>query len=150
VALTAAAAVWTILIFSLPLLTSGISPPPRLIAVVYGAGALVCHQQTERSFSLTGTQMPVCARCTGLYLAGTLCALAAWFGYPREPRRARTLLAIAAAPMALSVGLEWMGLAAGSNTLRAASALPAGGVAGWVIVRLLRSESERMRYDPVV
>jgi uncharacterized membrane protein len=123
---------------------------PAVTAVVYGAGALLCHQRSDRSFSLRRTQMPVCARCTGLYLAGALCAIAAWLGRPREPRRARLLLMMAAGPMAVSVGLEWAGLVAGSNLLRAASALPAGGVAGWLALRLLRSETERMRYDLVV
>ncbi len=94
--------------------------------------------------------MPVCARCTALYVSGAIGALAAWLGRARGARRARAILMLAALPMALSVALEWTGLSAGSNLLRAASALPAGGAAGWVIVRLLRSEAERMRYDLVV
>ena len=32
------------------------------------AGALVCHRITERSFTIAGRQMPLCARCTGIYL----------------------------------------------------------------------------------
>ncbi|MCB0011342.1 MAG: DUF2085 domain-containing protein [Anaerolineales bacterium] len=32
------------------------------------AGALVCHRITERSFTIAGRQMPLCARCTGMYL----------------------------------------------------------------------------------
>ncbi len=30
-------------------------------------GSAVCHQMAERSFILNGNQLPVCARCTGIY-----------------------------------------------------------------------------------
>lgn len=30
-------------------------------------GSAVCHQMAERSFILGGKQLPVCARCTGIY-----------------------------------------------------------------------------------
>ncbi|MDD3394962.1 MAG: DUF2085 domain-containing protein [Anaerotignum sp.] len=30
-------------------------------------GSAVCHQMAERSFILDGKQLPVCARCTGIY-----------------------------------------------------------------------------------
>jgi uncharacterized membrane protein len=33
---------------------------------VWGAG--VCHRITERSFVVAGVQLPLCARCTGIYL----------------------------------------------------------------------------------
>lgn len=37
---------------------------------IFAVGSLICHQQPERSFFLGGEQLPVCARCTGLYLSG--------------------------------------------------------------------------------
>ncbi len=43
-----------------------------LIALIFAAGGLICHQRPERSFFLDGQQFPVCARCTGLYLSGAL------------------------------------------------------------------------------
>lgn len=110
----------------------------------------MCHQRAERSFSPGGVQMPVCARCTALYIAGAVGTLLAWAGRPRDTRRFRALLAIALLPMALSVGLEWMGVVLQGNVLRAMSALPAGGMAGWLVVQLLRSDAERLRYDLVV
>jgi uncharacterized membrane protein len=119
-------------------------------AVAYATGALLCHQKTERSFHVHGTQMPVCARCTALYLSGAVGALAGWLGRAREPRRARSLLLLGALPVALSVLLEGTGLIAGSNLMRAAAALPAGSAAGWVLVRMLRSQARGMRYDLVV
>ena len=36
------------------------------------AGYAVCHRITERSFTIAGRQMPLCARCTGMYLGITL------------------------------------------------------------------------------
>ncbi len=46
-------------------------------AGAYLLGGVVCHQRPDRSFHLEGVQMPVCARCTGLYLGGGLGVLAA-------------------------------------------------------------------------
>src|SRR5262245_28340583 len=46
-----------------------------MAAAVYAAGALVCHQRPERSFYLAGAQLPVCARCLGLYVGGLLGAI---------------------------------------------------------------------------
>ena len=41
------------------------------------AAGRVCHQRPERSFHVAGVQLPVCARCTGLYVSGAAGALAA-------------------------------------------------------------------------
>ena len=38
-------------------------------AGTYLVGSVICHQRPDRSFRLWGVQMPVCARCAGLYLA---------------------------------------------------------------------------------
>ncbi|MFN2189407.1 MAG: DUF2085 domain-containing protein [Candidatus Promineifilaceae bacterium] len=35
-------------------------------------GSAVCHRITERSFSIAGRQLPLCARCTGMFLGITL------------------------------------------------------------------------------
>ncbi len=35
-------------------------------------GYSVCHRLTDRSFTVAGRQMPLCARCTGIYLGVTL------------------------------------------------------------------------------
>ena len=49
---------------------------PIAAAAVYAAGSLVCHQRPERSFHLAGAQLPVCARCLGLYVGGFVGAIA--------------------------------------------------------------------------
>src|SRR5262245_11474962 len=45
-----------------------------LAAAVYAVGSVVCHQRPERSFFLWGRQLPVCARCTGIYVGAALAA----------------------------------------------------------------------------
>ena len=52
-------------------------------AGTYLLGGLICHQRPERSFHPEGVQMPVCARCFGLYLGGGLGVLAA-LGFRRR------------------------------------------------------------------
>jgi len=42
---------------------------------VYVIGSLVCHQRPERSFYIWGHQMPVCARCTGIYAGAAFVAM---------------------------------------------------------------------------
>jgi len=38
-----------------------------LTEIYYGLFSLICHQIPERSFFLNGYQLPVCARCIGIY-----------------------------------------------------------------------------------
>jgi uncharacterized membrane protein len=133
---------------------------------VYLAGGQICHQRPERSFSTQGVQWPVCARCSGLYLAapfGGLVALA-----HRRKWRARAsaramrpglkpgtsedgaakstpytsslayvrLLALAAIPTALTLLWEWGGLGTPSNLWRFMTALPLGTAIMWVLVHV--------------
>jgi len=144
VALAVIGIAWAILIVIAPLQLR--SEHAVLGTAVYAAGSVVCHQQPERSFHLGGVRMPVCARCTGLYIAGAAGLLAGWLGGAREPRRARALFVASLLPVALSVAVEWAGLAAPSNGVRAATGLPAGAVAGWLISRMLRSAGHVLRY----
>jgi Predicted membrane protein len=105
------------------------------------AGALVCHQRIDRSFLLFGEPMPVCARCTGIYLSGALGATAAWLTVQSSPRHTRAVILAAAAPTLVSVAVEWAGLMQPGNSVRALAALPVGAACGWIFVRLLRAEA---------
>lgn len=42
------------------------------------AGYAVCHRITERSFTVAGRQLPLCARCTGIYLGVSLTFALLW------------------------------------------------------------------------
>jgi uncharacterized membrane protein len=136
---------WAAVSWTAALLVVGLQPvhrgSPVLIAAVHGVGALVCHQRPERSFHSRGGRFPVCARCTGLYLSGAAGAVLGWLGLARSPRRTRLVVLSAAMPTALTLALEWLGLAGVSNQARALAALPLGGAAGWLFVRMLRAES---------
>jgi uncharacterized membrane protein len=153
VGLTIGALAWTATLFVAPFALT--SRHPRLVsaaAVVYSAAGLICHQRAERSFHLAGVQPPVCARCTGLYVSGAAGSIAAWalWRRPRAPRRARSVLVLAASPTALTVALEFAGLLHPSNTARALCALPLGGAAAWVFIQSLRAEAaEARRFEQV-
>ena len=150
VALTVGAVLWTALIVTAPLaLHSRVAAGPATF--VYAASSLICHQRPERSFRIGGVQMPVCARCSGLYVSGALGSILAWSGRrrTRAPSSGRlqavstggVVLAIAALPTAVTFGLEFVGLLKFSNAARALAALPLGVVAGWLFVRMLRYDS---------
>ena len=111
------------------------------LAFVYAAGAVICHQLAERSFFLDGRQLPVCARCTGLYLSGAAGVLG-WFlwkaarGWRRSavpPRGALAIVIVAGLPTALSYATGVTGVWDGSNITRALLAVPLGASAGAVV-----------------
>jgi len=132
--------VWTAAVFFVAC-DPGSRASPALTAVVHAVGSLVCHQRPERSFHANHRRFPVCARCTGLYVSGAAGAIVGWIGFARRPRRTRLIVMLAAVPTILTVAAEWLGLAGSSNVVRALAALPLGGAAGWLFVRMLRAES---------
>jgi uncharacterized membrane protein len=110
-----------------------------LAAAVYMSGGLVCHQRDDRSFHTHGAKWPVCARCSGLYLAAPLGALVALTG-GRGLRRSRDLkmLALCAFPTAVTFVVEHGGIALITSTQRFIAALPLGAAVAWVVVRAAR------------
>jgi len=143
---------------TLPLATFAASRPAAssvvylLALAVYAIGSVICHQRPERSFYLWSHQMPVCARCTGIYVGAALAAivLALRRGGPARPPRAdpstlvlslskdelragtwvgpyaRTILALAALPTIATLAYEWTTGVTPSNWIRAASGLCLG------------------------
>ena len=108
-------------------------------AAIYLAAGLVCHQRDDRSFHTHGVKWPVCARCSGLYLAAPLGALAALAGgYGLRRRRDLTVLAFAALPTVATFVIEHGGLASITSTVRFIAALPLGAAVAWVVVRAAR------------
>lgn len=139
-ALTATAVTWLALLVAAPFYH-------RDAALLYVSAARICHQKPERSFHLAGAPLPVCARCFGLYASGAAGAIAAWAaGRARRgtpgPGQGRLLFAAAALPTALTVAVEWLGLAQPTNLGRMIAAWPLGLVAGWVFVRMLLVEAD--------
>ena len=108
-------------------------------ALVYVAGSHICHQRAERSFHIDGRQMPVCARCTGLYVSAAAAIPFALVAATTIPsRRSRTILVLAALPTLVTWALEYWGLAPFSNVARAVAALPLGFAAAWLVIGTLR------------
>lgn len=117
-------------------------------AVPYVVGSRVCHQSAARSFSLAGSPLPVCARCTGLYagvplgiLAGLVVTRRRTGPWPRAPR----LLAWAALPTVLSVFVERAGVAPAPGWVRAVLGAVLSGAAAFVIAGQLRAEDRTGR-----
>ena len=110
-------------------------------AIFFAIGGVVCHQRPERSFFWATHQLPVCARCTGLYLSACLGVLgwvglkwsARWRQRSIDPRTARLLLIAAALPTAISLASGSLGVWDGSNITRALLALPLGAAAGVIV-----------------
>ncbi len=112
--------------------------------LLYAVGSLICHQQPDRSFYLAGAQLPVCARCEGLYLGAALGVLA-WSAYSRSRTRAwprahaLALLTVAAVPTIATVASALIGVGDPPNGWRFALALPLG-LAGGLVVGAVVSE----------
>lgn len=146
-AVTTGAILWTFLLVATPYAAShsrygGVGT--MMAAATYATGGFVCHQRPERSFGLWGAQMPVCARCAGLYSAAPLGALLGMLlvGRWRAPSigRPRLLLLVAAVPTALTVGGEVVGLVSPTNMVRAILAAPLGFAIAWTVCRALSDD----------
>ena len=49
-----------------------ITTPPGLFGKVDAIGYAVCHRISERSFHIGSLQLPLCARCSGMYLGAVM------------------------------------------------------------------------------
>jgi uncharacterized membrane protein len=133
-ALAALAAGWVTILLTAPAM------PAPAGAAVYLVGAFICHQLPERSFHLDGYQLPVCARCLGIYAGAAVVACAGCLSRVRAPlarwpaARLRRIAIAAAAPTAVTVAAEWSGMWAASNVTRAIAGLALGAAAALVVV----------------
>jgi uncharacterized membrane protein len=117
-------------------------PAYLLALVVYGVGGVVCHQLPERSFYLWGRQLPVCARCTGIYAGAAIAVVLnrgarSLFRRDRPGKDARplkTLALLASLPTILTLVYEWTTGVMPSNAVRAAAGLVLGVTLSWLVV----------------
>ena len=97
-------------------------------------GAAVCHRLPERSFFWGGRQMPLCARCTGLY-TGVFFASCFFFWKGRQKGEkpfsmaAMLLTACALLPIAADGFCSYIGLWESSQFLRVLTGAAAGAAA---------------------
>ena len=102
---------------------------------------LLCHTRIERSFVLFGAPMPICARCTGVYL-GMLAGIALFVVMPLLRERVMRVVAIACViPLALDGLTQLTGLRESTNPLRVATGLVAGLAFGlWILSAVERRD----------
>jgi uncharacterized membrane protein len=95
---------------------------------------LVCHGIPSRCLLLFGVPMPICARCTAIYL-GLIAGAVVFRLVPRMSEMAARAVAIAAAlPMALDGGTQLIRLRESTNDLRVVTGLAAGiALALWLL-----------------
>jgi uncharacterized membrane protein len=112
---------------------------------VYFVGSAVCHQLDARSFHVLGHQMPVCARCTGIYVGAAIAALAVGVRRGRSTLalNPRWLVGLALLPAAASLIYEWGTGVAPSNLTRGATGVVAGGTVAWLVIADLTRPDER-------
>lgn len=135
-ALALTALAWLALLIVTPL------APSSIATLMYAAGSVICHQLPERSFHLAGFQLPVCARCLGIYagaaaaasihVLGVFVADSAWWRL-LSPAAARRVFLVSAVPTVVTVALEWAGAWSGTNVVRAIAGV-ALGVGGALVV----------------
>jgi uncharacterized membrane protein len=133
------AIVWAAALPAATLVAAQVQPRTlaSLFAVsVYFVGSAVCHQLEARSFHLWAHQMPVCARCTGIYAGAALAVLAGGVRRRRSPVAVnpRWLVGLALMPAAASLIYEWGTGVAPSNLARAATGFVAGATVAWLVV----------------
>lgn len=151
---------WVSLILLAPFL------PIPAAGLLYLFGSRICHQIAERSFHLDGAQLPVCARCLGIYAGaamGVIVALrlpgprrvdpeAPWHPayvhreyigrVPRSGPAARYVMSAAALNLATIV-IEWSGLWHLSNGVRATAGALLGIAVALATIEYTRCTSRR-------
>jgi uncharacterized membrane protein len=126
------AVTWLALLIVAPVL------PVPIAGFVYALGSRICHQRPERSFHLFAVQLPVCARCAGIYAgaaAGSLLMLRAAVRERQFRFSPRILLLAGALPTLVTIALEWSGVWSGANDARAAAGVPLGLAVAFVVAR---------------
>ena len=154
-AFVAASVAWALLLPLVPFVASRPHATPigtALIIGVYAVGGAICHQLPERSYHLWTAQMPVCARCAGIYVGaaiGAILGAAPLTGRPANGRttlrvgaghrfagadHARAILSIAALPTLATLVYEWTTGHMPAHWIRAATGVPLGATAAWMVL----------------
>jgi len=161
-AFVAASVAWAVMLALAPYVASRPHASPAgtaFVVAAYGIGSLICHQRPERSYRLWTAQMPVCARCAGIYFGAAIAALAAVAPLKRRPtygaaplkRRPtyaavvghrfsgantpRATLIIAALPTLLTLVYEWTTGQMPAHWIRAGAGSFIGVAVAWLVIQ---------------
>jgi multisubunit Na+/H+ antiporter MnhB subunit len=146
VAFAAAVFGWAVLLPLAPFAAHGPHDSALLSGVIYSVyaiGGIICHQMPARSFHLWATPMPVCARCTGIYL-GAAVTVALSLALRRGPSvsgaggrpgrsAARIALGCGVIPTLATLIYEWTTGDTPANWIRALAGVPIGAAVAWII-----------------
>lgn len=126
---------WTICAATFALVAASIvgSAVAATLAMAHGASQslripfrALCHGIASHSLTLAGTPMPLCARCSGIYL-GMLAGIAtARFIRPAIVRMTKSSVIVFALPMLIDGGTQALGIRTSTNELRLVTGLLAG------------------------
>ncbi len=138
---------WMLLLVMVPFLLAHETGGDAVTVVSAGTflvGSVICHQRPDRSFRLWGVQMPVCARCSGLYLGAVVGALLAGVRSRGIARTASPALRMMVLAAAVPTGMTWLGEVVGwlpfAGGMRAVAAVPLGAAVTWVASLVIRGE----------
>lgn len=112
--------------------------PTAVATWLYAIGSFICHQRSERSFHIEAAQLPVCARCLGIYAGAAIGTLSRLVPGSDPAVRARTVLIASAVPTLVTLVLEWTDVWAATNLVRAAAGVPLGLAAAFVLIPRLK------------
>lgn len=83
-----------------------LNTPPGLLGKADAIGYSVCHRIDLRSFHLSDRQLPLCARCTGMYLGAMVGLLFLGFTAPRRAELPRLRVLAVFGLMTLAFGID--------------------------------------------
>ncbi len=141
-------------------------------AFVYAFGDLNCHQKHERSWTINGNQMPVCARDVGIFLG---LALGGWWFSRRglnrwtirdsfltlfpdsmiaplytSDRRLSAMFGtgiLCCLPVVLDGGIQAISAYESVNPVRILTGIPFGFIIGWYLCASLSSRPEKFGFE---
>ena len=86
--------------------------------IVYSCGDTLCHQKAERSFFISGNQMPFCSRCTAIFLGITIGLAFMVFYIIELNEKFVFLLIISIIPIAIDGTAQLFGFWESNNIIR--------------------------------
>lgn len=104
---------WMVPLAAIAILAAFLSiAPPGILSKADAIGYAVCHQLDERSFHVDGHRLPLCARCSGMYLGAVLGIIYLTLTQPRSagtpPKSVIALLALFGLVFAVDGGNSYL------------------------------------------
>ena len=108
--------------------------------------SLVCHQNADKSFFISGEKLEVCARCTGIYTGGLIFSIIAIM-MPGIRSGSKNLLLLSMIPIALDVFLYWVGIYDYSKWIAFSTGFVLGSVSILYIFKGIEEYFSELRMD---